>query len=60
MAAVIAMISIELAARRSVFMGIELMAKFFLMHRVIAVRIAVNRHIRSALYTGKEHGNHDG
>lgn len=57
-AAVIAMIAIELAAWRSVFMGIKLMAKFFLMRRVIAVRIAVDQHIRSALYTGKEHGNH--
>ena len=49
------MITIELTVRRSVFMGIELMAKLFLMGRIVTVRKPVHHHVRSGFQAHEEH-----
>jgi len=54
-AAVIAMITIELTVRRSIFMGIKLMAKLVLVGRIVTVRKAVYYHIRSGFQAHEEH-----
>ena len=60
MTAVVAMIAIEVATWRSVFMGIELMAEFLLVRRIVTVRRAVHYHVRSGFQAHKEHGeNHE-
>ena len=55
-AAVIAMIAVETRGTwRAVLMGIEVMAKFLLVGRIVAVRIAVHYDVRSGFQAHEEH-----
>ena len=51
----IAMIAIQLTVWCSVLMGIELMSKFFLVGRIVSVRIAVHQDVRSGFQAHEEH-----
>ncbi len=51
----IAMIAVQLTVWCSDLMRIELMAKFFLVGRIVTVRIAVHYHVRSGFQAHKEH-----